>query len=164
LGSHSSFWRAFGLWSPIKIYTFGRNSVETYATVIHELTHASHWNMDRSDFNDTDSKVKESWARGVQWELTKMVYPNYLGREFSKGNYTLVVSDMIDDDFETGEAPTNKGYYQDEDDQVSGYTIRQIEDALKHKETWNSWRDNIISKYTNPTEEHLNRLFLAYEE
>ncbi|PCI33329.1 MAG: hypothetical protein COB60_07870 [Flavobacteriaceae bacterium] len=163
LGAHAAGWRAFGLYSPIKMYTYQRPAIETYATTIHELAHASHWHMDRSDFSDTETKVKESWARGVQWELTRMTYPDYLSREFRRDDYTLVVSDMIDDDFETEEDTTNKGYYESPNDQVSGYTIRQIEDALLHQKTWNSWRDNIISKYTNPTEEHLTRLFSAYE-
>jgi len=52
-----------------------------------------------------------------------------LGMEEKKGevqipfNYTGIVEDMIDD---------ISGY-----DQVSGYSIRQIEDALQSKKTWN---------------------------
>jgi hypothetical protein len=166
---HTSFWRAFGLYSPIRIYTYQRPAIFTYATTIHELAHASHWKMENSitgNFNSISSKVKESWARGVQWELGRMTYPNYLGREFETNDYTLVVSDMIDDDFgvDEDEHPrTNKGYYNDPNDQVSGYTIRQIEDALVDQKTWNDWRDNIIRKYTNSTEDNLNRLFRAYE-
>jgi hypothetical protein len=105
--------------------------------------------MDRSDFNGTKTKVKESWARGVQWELSKTSYLNYLGRERSTGDYTLVVSDMIDDDFETPLPNTNQGYYRDPRDQVSGYTIKQIEDALKGQKTWNNWRDNMPTLRTN---------------
>lgn len=169
IGCHAGFWRAFGLYSPIRIYTYQKPAMETYATTIHELAHASHWKMEGSitfDFNSIDNKVKESWARGVQWELGRMTYPNYLGREFSTGDYTLVVSDMIDNDFgvdEDEQPPTNEGYYNNFNDQVSGYTIRQIEDALVDQKTWNGWRDNIIRKYTNSTESNLNRLFRAYE-
>ncbi len=107
--------------------------------------------------------MKESWARGVEWELTRMVYPNYLGRQRRTDNYTLVVADMIDDDFETTKPNTNQGYYLSYNDRVSGYTIRQIEDALIGQKTWNNWRDNIVLKYTNPTKHNLNRLFRAYE-
>jgi hypothetical protein len=92
----------------------------------------------------------------------KKVYPDYLGGQRSTGDYTLVVSDIIDDDFITTQ-PNNKGYYNDSRDQVSGYTIKQIEDALKGQKTWNNWRDNIINKYTNLTENNLIRLFRAYE-
>ena len=45
-------------------------------------------------------------------------------------------------------------------DQVSGYTIRQIEDALKGQRTWNGWRDNIKNKYTtNGTRNNLDAAF-----
>ena len=134
--------------------------VDIYATTIHELAHASHWNMDRSDFNDTQTKVKESWARGVQWELTRMVYSNYLGREHSTGSYTLVVADMIDNQSTDN---TNYGYgYRDPDDtqdQVSGYTIRQIEDALIGVTSWSEWENNIKNDFNNGTENNLDETF-----
>jgi hypothetical protein len=105
------------------------------------------------DFDDSDKIVKETWAKGVEWELTRMVWPSYsawYGRK--KGgssdpifNYTGIVEDMIDD---------ISGY-----DQVSGYSIRQIEDALQSKKTWNEWRDNIKNSYNNATEKNLYALF-----
>jgi hypothetical protein len=142
-GNHAAWRRFLGLGSAIKIYNPQNDSKDIYATVIHELAHASHWNMDRSDFNDTESKVKESWARGVQWELTRIVYAGYHPSYF--GDYTGIVEDMIDG---------LSGY-----DQVGGYTIRQIEDALKHQESWNSWKNNIKNKYSNGTEKNLDALF-----
>lgn len=155
-GVHSNVWRAFGLSTPIKIYAYANSSQQVYATTIHELAHASHWNMDRSDFNDTESKVKESWARGVQWELTRMTYSNYRGGSTFRPKYTQVVADMID-------LPSsfnhNEGSEILSQDNVQGYTIRQIEDALKHKETWNDWRNNIKNKYNNGTENNLDALF-----
>jgi hypothetical protein len=154
LGSHTSDWRAFGLYSPIKIYTYQRPAIDTYATVIHELAHGSHWNMDRSDFNDSETKVKESWARGVQWELTRMIYPTYRGGATIRPNYTQIVMDMTDPIV----VPIYYNYGKRVDN-VEGYTIRQIEDALIHQETWNSWRNNIKNKYNNGTENNLDALF-----
>ncbi len=162
-GCHSSGWRAFGLYSPIKIYTYQSPTIQTYATTIHELTHSSHWNMNRSAFRSSESKVKESWARGVQWELTRMIYPDYRGGATILPNYTQVVVDMIDDDFKTTQPSTNRGHHNSTKDQVSGYTIKQIEDALNGQKNWNSWRDNIKNKYNNPTESHLDKLFKNYE-
>ncbi len=46
-------------------------------------------------------------------------------------------------------------------DRVSGYTIRQLEDALLGADTWNEWRDN-ISRYNNSTAENLTALFNAW--
>ena len=107
-------------------------------------------------------KVVESWARGVEWELTRMVYGSniYKGRGINRESdkskqYTLVVVDMIDS---PEGSSTNHGLKGDAD-KVEGYTIRQLEDALKSRKDWNGWRDAIIRNYENETEEHLYDLF-----
>ncbi|MEN8913986.1 MAG: hypothetical protein ABF257_09040 [Polaribacter sp.] len=167
-GVHQSGSHFGGLVTGVKIYRYGAASKDIYATTIHELAHSSHYEMYKNPvtFNNIESKVKESWARGVQWELTRMVYPDYKGGARSVGgNYTAIVADLIDDDFnvDLSMRNTNFGFIRNTNDQVSGYTIRQLEDALNGKKTWNSWRDNIRNKYNNETEEHLNTLFSAYE-
>ena len=161
LGSHLGVRRVWGLGDGIYIYTFGKSSSQTYATTIHELAHASHWNFQRINHNFSKLILAESWARGVEWELTRMVYPlsKYKGRENKIGSYTLVVADMIDN---RSTDYTNRGY-SDYRDKVSGYTIRQLEDALKGINTWNGWKNNIKNKYNNNTEQHLNTLFSAHE-
>lgn len=62
--------------------------------MIHETAHASHWNMDSWHYNHCDDVVAESWARGVQWELTRMIYTGY--QPSYSDPYTGVVQDMID--------------------------------------------------------------------
>ncbi|SEQ08485.1 hypothetical protein SAMN05444005_10633 [Flavobacterium urocaniciphilum] len=148
--------RFMGILPSIRIYNPDNTSCNTYATTIHELAHASHFNMKKTDFRDSEKIVKESWARGVEWELTRMTYPTYtawFGRK--KGGstepssfYTGVVPDMIDG------ISSSSSY-----DQVSGYTIRQIEDALQGKRNWNIWRDNIKNLHNNATENNLDALF-----
>ena len=92
-----------------------------------------------------------------------MVYPNYLGRERSTGDYTLVVADMIDDP-STDHLNFGFGYYSsDYQDKVHGYTIRQIEDALIGIKKWNEWKNNIKNRYYNETRENLDLLFSSYE-
>ena len=44
-------------------------------------------------------------------------------------------------------------------DSISGYTVRQIEDAIEGQKTWSSWKNNIINKYENDTEDSLNNSF-----
>ncbi|MEN6454204.1 MAG: hypothetical protein ABFD10_08085 [Prolixibacteraceae bacterium] len=146
--------RTLGILSWIKIWNPQHNSEEIYGTVIHELAHASHWDMDHSDFNDTEDKVKESWARGVQWSLTKMIYPAYSGGPTKRGEYTQVVVDMID-----SSSDINNGSELLTQDNVTGYTIRQIEDALNGQEKWDGWKNNIKNKYYNETETNLDALF-----
>ena len=145
LGTHKEKRRFLG--AQVKIYTYKREAVSTYSTVIHELAHASHWNMNRSSFDDSESRIKESWAAGVEWELTRVVYPNY-SRGYNN-RYTGVVVDMID--------------VVGGNDQVEGYTIRQIEDALNGEKSWISWRNNIKNRYNNATENNLDALFNTWD-
>ena len=51
LGSHLGVRRVWGLGDGIYIYTYGKSSSQTYATTIHELAHASHWNFQRINHN-----------------------------------------------------------------------------------------------------------------
>ena len=165
-GQHCKDCRWFGILSRIYIYNPQNNTSDIYATTIHELAHASHWELRRGKWNDNNlsKKVKESWATGVQWELTRVVYPKYKGRRWSTRlkDYTLVVTDMIDEYFESGQEATNFGYI-DTRDQVSGYTIEQIEDVLRDTSSWNEWKDNIKNRYDNDTEDNLEQIFRAYE-
>ena len=131
-----------------------RPSSDIYGTVIHEIAHASHWKMDGSGYRNSDLIVAESWARGVQWELTRMVYNNYPGGPTIRPNYTQVVVDMID-------FPTDNNYGSENlsQDNVQGYSIRQIEDALINQTIWDGWKNNIINKFHNATENNLDALF-----
>lgn len=144
-GQHCKDCRWFGIFSRIYIYNPQENTSDIYATTIHELAHASHWELRRGKWNDNNlpKKVKESWARGVQWELTRMKYEGYVPPYF--GDYTGIVQDLIDG---------KSGY-----DQVSGYTIKQIEDVLSNTSSWKSWENNIKNNYNNDTENNLDAVF-----
>ncbi|MFP4046916.1 MAG: hypothetical protein ACLFT4_04050, partial [Bacteroidales bacterium] len=114
--------------------------------------------MGHSDFNNTELIVKESWARGVQRQLTRMVYSDYR-IAYSRLDYTGIVQDMIDGNKTTRSSwhSTYENYgYKTYNDRVSGYTIKQIENALKGQRNWNGWRDNIKNKYSNETENNLD--------
>lgn len=160
-GRHAAWARVLGILNWIKIWNPKNDSDDIYATTIHELAHASHWNMGHSDFNNTDLIVKESWARGVQRQLTRMVYSSY-SPTYSRLDYTGVVQDMIDGNKTTRSYYHSKfdtSSYKTYSDQVSGYSIKQIEDALKGQKNWDGWRDNIKNKYSNGTENNLDAAF-----
>lgn len=153
-------WRRFlGLGSAVHIFNPSRPATEIYATTIHELAHASHWNMGRVDFNRTDDKVKESWATGVQWVLTKMAYPTYNGKSPIMPKYTNIVMDLID-----GKSNDNNynGKSSKKEDKVSGYKIRDIEDKLNGARSWNAWRDRLKQVNNSPKNE-VDTLFKAWE-
>lgn len=148
--------RYLGLGSMIHINTYSPNTLglTTYATTIHELTHAAHWQLTRDDASFVDMEevelsVVESWARGVQWFLTKDIYPSYMGEYpgdyiYGKGHLTNVVIDLID-----GPSDHNYGEGNPSNDYVSGLNIVNIQNALQGCISWNEWKDNIISYYTD---------------
>ena len=42
-------------------------------------------------------------------------------------------------------------------------TIQVYDDVLENTSSWEDWKNNIKNRYDNDTEEHLDRLFKAYE-
>jgi hypothetical protein len=152
--------RFLGLGNQINIYRrpYALEFEGMYSTVIHELAHASHWKMSfvGENFDDCEVIVKETWAVGVETQLTKSVFPDYEGsngnRRLNRGdfNYTALVEDLID------EAENNLAA----GDMVTGYTIRQLEDALQNRTTWHAWADEIVLRYpNNPTKYYVNHCF-----
>lgn len=139
--------------SAIRIYNSQRSPKHIYATTIHELAHASHWNMDNSVFWRTDTKLSESWASGVQWLLTKMVYNGY-DRPSYHSFYTAYFRDLID--------PKDK--YNFQYDQVEGYTPRQLEDALNRESKWGNITGKIKRMYNNPTENEIYKVFDRWDK
>lgn len=97
----------------------------------------------------------ESWARGVQYYLTKMVYSNYWGGSTNRPNYTQFVVDLIDSNNDNA----NYGYSFNEGDKVEGYTMSQIETALIGCSNHIQWKNNIKNKYYNATKQHVDSLF-----
>lgn len=154
LGAHCKDCRFWGVIPRLYIWNDNRNCAELYATTIHELAHASHWELRKGDWNDTQTKVRESWARGVQWALGRIRYPDYAGGQTIKPNYTQVVVDMIDSHLDINEGVESITF-----DNVTGYTIKQIEDVLSKTSTWEDWEENIKTSYNNGTEDNLPTLF-----
>lgn len=150
----------------IKLYTNQSTTTDLYATTIHELAHVAHWKMivDSSgsnrnrDYNNAEDKMCESWASGVQWYLTKMIYSTYKGRLQGNSNYTNVVIDLIDSHTDYD----NNGKSYNEGDKVDGYTMDQLETALIGCNTWIKWRDNIKNKNDNETEKYIDQLFALW--
>jgi hypothetical protein len=167
--NHCEERRFLGLGNQINIYRTQGNLGTVmfrgmYASVIHELAHASHWKMSSgNNFDNSEKIVKESWAEGIEKIITRDYFgstivpfntpsvPIYGNINFgiTPFEYTGVVEDLVDG------AETNliNG------DMVSGYTIREIEDALQNSTTWHAWRNAIINMHTNNTETYVDELF-----
>lgn len=175
------------------IKSWGRDSDEVYGTTIHELSHALHSVLDRGSYDNivrdsflsTSSQVKnrnrrllETWPTTVEILLTldryktKFNKPNYKVYQdnnyqdyqnqkiASQNHYTSGGYDMIDN-------INQRLYYNDSSypvDRVNGYTIKQLEQALIGARLWTGWRDNIKTKYNNPTEIYLDELFNNWQD
>ncbi|MBY0424122.1 MAG: hypothetical protein K2Q22_00670, partial [Cytophagales bacterium] len=167
--------RFLGLGSPIKIYSKERNTNGVLITanaerlfnvVIHELAHASHWELRKNNWtNGTDDRLIESWAMGVAWYLTRKDYPshndyaymtfaNMKDPNFGNYEYTTVIIDLLDNLNQGGCCSTTLPI-----DEISGYSIKNIEDVLKDCKSLSDLRDKLKSNYVIPNQALLDKFF-----
>lgn len=103
LGNYSTDERGFlADRAEIEVYGHGssseRSSDELYATTIHELTHAMHYNINKDLYYSIEKSVKESLARGIQLYLTQIRYPSYSMHNgyYNINRYTGFMRDLTD--------------------------------------------------------------------
>lgn len=150
----------------IEIYNHHKPIDKIYSTTIHELAHSAHWIRNKKMYHqDIQLIVKESWARGVQYQLTKTVYPNYKESEYSRGSYTGIVNDLINpaniyrkSSYYYANGSHSNYSFKSYTDRVAGYTLKQIEDALDGVRTWEEWKTN-IKKISNNTKQYVDEAF-----
>ncbi len=182
-GHAALYARIGGIFPSIYIRRWGDDEEAVYATTIHELAHAAHWNMDRGAFKflvqkayidvllpkrirESFERVIESWPEGVEWQFTTNRYrrlannPEY---NYRGGNqlwtaeqrpvYTSVVVDLMDD---VNQNIQNVGFPID---RVEGYTIKQVEQGLRGAISWDHWKINMLTRHNNFTELFIHQLF-----
>lgn len=152
-----------------------RNASQLYAITFHELAHTSHRDLSGASVYSTNTaemdRIAESWAVGVESVVGRRLYPNYrdFEREFSFSvmrtdndtkQYTPLVVDLMDNSNQRARFGNSTNFPVDN---VNGYTLKQIEDALKGVKTLDEWRLNLFNMYTNPTEGNLVELFNNYK-
>lgn len=142
-----------------------KNSASYYGTTIHELAHSCHREyVGRSTFSDTDDTVKDTWAVGVQDYCSLRKYGEY-GRiitfketedKIYNKQYTGIVNDLRDDKVE--DPLFKQGYIFDD---VSGYTLYDIQKALKDATTWEKFKTNVksVKSIDNETSRKIESLF-----
>lgn len=122
LGCYENF-APLGL-SDIKIYYKKANngtSRALFQTTAHEIAHCTHRLWDRGRYRDTEKKVKDSWARGVEVHMARTFYPDGSAIKSYFGNYTSVVPDLLD----------------------AKIPMPIIEQALRGSEKWETWKVNV---------------------
>ncbi len=147
-----------------------------YNVVLHELAHCSHRELRGTSHkwsHQTDPIVKESWAIGVAYGLTRLRYSDHddyddLTFEWmtnpNQGNrrYTSLIVDLVDTENQ-GINSAGETIVDRPNDILSGYTLEEIEDVLGNCQTIICLRDNLRNSYDNfPSENSLNVHFDQY--
>lgn len=117
-----------------------RESMALFKTTVHEIAHSAHHGWSKKVYRGLSPKMKESWARGVEWRMTTAFYNVSRTPLVLDKDYTPVVRDLIDDDESKKTGLSGKTYSES----VSGIQMNDIERSLKNAKTWNKWRDNLV--------------------
>ena len=105
---------------------------------------------ERIYYFDVEKPVKEGWTVGVSNYFTYEKY-NQLGDDSYTKTYNGIVDDLLDNDVRGNKL---KGNY------VSGYTLSQIQNALKGVSNLEEFKSNIKKIKNNATEnKKINKLF-----
>lgn len=160
-----------------------RGSDGVYATTVHELTHAGHYEHDTGFFISLHSGFKdrkvmrESWAEGVETKLTNdrylainsaylatnrthssdVIWNDWRQRTLANdmGKYTPLVIDLMDDIDQS----LNLLFTNRPQDRVESYTLNQIQGALNNSRTIDEWQNKLFGRYPNLTRGVLNDVF-----
>ncbi|WP_053405038.1 hypothetical protein [Persicobacter sp. CCB-QB2] len=167
--NHNKNRRCLGFSDRIRIFRningSRRNSEEIYNVTLHELAHASHWELRKGNWSSTEGKLKESWALGAAWALTRLRYPNHdqwenvsfeWMRNEGEGNYTPLIIDLIDN-VNQGATNTARPF-----DRVTGYSIREIEAVLSRCKNIAQLQNELDARYNKNSDEFLDELFEQY--
>lgn len=165
---------------------YGRSSEDIFWIVMHELSHVVHAQVDRTAYasfvgswglaNSLRAAYGESWACGPQAIYTKRRYhpsadelANYQDQLLALYTYAErrasgehlyirpIVEDLMDNH---NQRDTDRGYPLD---RVSGYTLRQIAQALRGAHDLDDWKDNLM-EVSNSTRNYLSEYFNQYFE
>jgi len=152
-----------------------------YSLTMHELAHVSHFLKSPANIVLTDGITRESWANCVEYYFTLPYYPDQVAddpttafiegirdisrTEIERGGddswqYTPFFIDLRDN---TNQRTIN-GNNDFADDDVSGYTLEQMQEALDKRTRLDGVCEHLRNNYGNSTENNLNDLVQFYED
>ncbi|WP_375578240.1 hypothetical protein ABWH96_14530 [Marivirga tractuosa] len=162
----------------VKIYTRFDNgnrllTDDLYEVTMHELAHVSHFLKSPTNAILSIGIEGESWATAVEYYFTLPYYPaqvNGLIDEDRTGieccgddswKYTPYFIDLIDN---SNQRNDNNGNLDFADDDVEGYTLEQIQDALDRRTTLSGVATHLRNNYVNSTESRLTAVTSFYND
>lgn len=112
-------------------------------------------------------RLMETWASTVENFIVTDRYLNFYNvTNYTYENNLLQTQTIADENFYTSCGIDMIDNFNQRTtsilrpiDNVDGYTINQLENALNGATTWIHWRDNLINNEANDTEPFLNELF-----
>lgn len=133
----------------VSILAYGFDSRLIYRDVIHELAHVSmKENHKKGNYSSFKKVFKESFARGMEMYFAQVRYIDPFAVYIIDGvsysyyfhDYTGIVADLIDSDAETADELARV-------DNVSGFTIKQIETAFFNSKSMESLKSYLKENY-----------------
>ncbi len=131
------------------------NSDDLYGTTVHELAHSAHLENTRVatyvwDWDDVETKVRESYAVGVEWWLTKKRYDGYVPSypivpTATRREYTGIMKDLVDEDTLLAHGRFKPTFF----DRITRFTVGQISEAFMGSVSFKGIRKHIVSLAQN---------------
>ena len=158
----------FQPWPTITIKRYENNTDDIIGTTIHELAHSTHARHGgQNHFIFSEKRLRETYAQTIEWQLTGNLYRerfptyafqyNYQYRTISENPYyTSLMVDLIDNN---NQRVSSWNGSLCPVDNVSGYTINQVEDQVMNVKHFYSLNNALRDNYNNPTENNLDELF-----
>ncbi len=163
------------LFNDIRFFVNGDDTPNIWRAMMHELGHMNHILVSTSNFQQSyvaDPMVVESWATAIEYYFMPLHYAqrvnhiadarreDIIGTATASWQYTPLFIDLMDN--------TNQrqieGSTDYADDDVSGYTLSQIQNALRNRISLGGVEESLRNSYHNFTEHHMNRMLHFYAD
>ena len=175
----------------VRIFTKRSNGslLETddlYSVVMHELGHVSHFLKSPANTIWSIGITGESWAEAVEYYFTLPYYRDVVTTRYNgnnpnalfEGNNDLSRTDIIDGGNRswkytpffidlrdnTNQRNIHNGNVEWADDDVSGYTLEQMQTALNNRTKMSGVCEYLRKEYNNPTENNLYDVLEFYTD
>jgi len=159
---------------------------DLYSVVMHELGHVSHFLKSPANTIWSIGITGESWAEAVEYYFTLPYYRDVVTTRYNgnnpnalfEGNNDLSRTDIIDGGNRswkytpffidlrdnTNQRNIHNGNVEWADDDVSGYTLEQMQTALNNRTKLDGVCAYLKKQYSNPTEDNLDDLLEFYAD
>jgi hypothetical protein len=127
-----------------------------HGTTIHELAHNAHyehfytrdtWLPRAAEFSKMSTRLKENWARGVQYNLTRKMYNEFVNDYFT--DYGGIIEDLMDNNASTADGKSTES--------VSGFSIVQLEDCVLRSVDLTEMKGCLKQRYPSRTDREQGR-------